>query len=64
MADIQALLDELLTTREVAEMFDRTVGDVQYAIKTGKITAYKFGGYFHVIHRSDLPKEWPTRKRG
>ncbi len=61
-ADIQTILDELLSTKEVARRFNKTVGDVQYAIKTGKIKAYKWG-YFYVIHPDDLPDEWPTGSR-
>jgi hypothetical protein len=61
--DLQDVLDQFLSTKEVAEHFERTVNDVQYAIKTGKLKAYRWG-WFYMIHRNDIPKEWPTEKRG
>ncbi len=58
--DIQSMLDDLLTTKEVAEQYEITVRDVQYQIKRGRIKWYKIGDYFYVIHKRDLPAVWPS----
>lgn len=57
---VQAVLDRLLTTRQVAEKFGVTVKDVQYQIKRGRIKAYRFGNYFYVVDQRDLPDKWPS----
>lgn len=57
-----ASLDEYLTTSDVAAMFDGVeVRNVQYYIKNGAIPIERVGtkGYFYVIHKDDVPAEWP-----
>jgi len=59
MADT-SILDEFMTTAQVAEVFGVPVRDVQYYIKRGLIRARKLG-YFWMIHHTDIPKHWPPR---
>lgn len=57
---VQAVLDRLLTTKQVAERYGINIKDVQYQIKRGRIKAYKVGGYYYLIHEDDLPEKWPS----
>lgn len=52
------VLDDLLTTREVAEYYGIPMRSVHRMIREGRLVAHKVG-WVYVIHRQDLPQTWP-----
>lgn len=52
---------DLLTLKEVADRYGVKEHQVRYAIKVGKIKAFK-KGWIILIKRKTLPKVWPIQR--
>lgn len=55
-------MDEILTTKQVAEHYGVDPRQVTYARKRGKLKAMKFG-WMWMFPAAELPSVWPIRKK-
>lgn len=60
MSRAAATLDDYLTTEEVAEHYGVFNRVVLRHIREGHLPAVK-KGWIYLVHKDDLPEEWPPR---
>lgn len=55
-------MEQVLTSRQVADRYGVSIADVHYALRRGKITANK-AGWIYLFPAEKLPEKWPIAKR-
>lgn len=56
-------MTDLITTKQVAELYGVDQRSVRYAVKHGRFGEVQKLGWQHVFDKNKLPKKWPVRGR-